>query len=180
MKNLNEEINKMKHLFNFKKGDVITESLLRESTTDFIEKSNIEDWDETKTESWVLNKGKNKEYFEYGKDFKVEVLSATTDSAVINIKWLTSGSLNKDEIRPWYKDLVDWNEWNKSDQIGFEFKGIKITKGQGSGNDLKYMISVDVIENPPPSGVLVSGINTNMGNLTLMIDGLDKLKVNPY
>ena len=30
MKNLNEEINKIKHLFNFKKGDVITESLLNE------------------------------------------------------------------------------------------------------------------------------------------------------
>ena len=30
MKNLNEEVNKIKHLFNFKKGDVITESLLNE------------------------------------------------------------------------------------------------------------------------------------------------------
>lgn len=32
MKNLNEEVNKIKHFFNFKKGDVITESLLSEST----------------------------------------------------------------------------------------------------------------------------------------------------
>jgi hypothetical protein len=30
MKNLNEEINKIKHLFTFKKGDVITESVLSE------------------------------------------------------------------------------------------------------------------------------------------------------
>jgi hypothetical protein len=30
MKNLNEEVNKIKHLFNYKKGDVITESLLNE------------------------------------------------------------------------------------------------------------------------------------------------------
>jgi len=30
MKNLNEEVNKIKHLFNFKKGDVITESMLNE------------------------------------------------------------------------------------------------------------------------------------------------------
>ena len=30
MDNLNEEINKIKHLFTFKKGDVITESVLSE------------------------------------------------------------------------------------------------------------------------------------------------------
>ncbi len=32
MKNLNEEVNKIKHLFNFKKGDVIIESMTKESS----------------------------------------------------------------------------------------------------------------------------------------------------
>jgi hypothetical protein len=32
MKNLNEEVNKIKHLFNFKKGDVVIESMIKESS----------------------------------------------------------------------------------------------------------------------------------------------------
>ena len=32
MKNLNEEVNKIKHLFTYKKGDVITESMTKESS----------------------------------------------------------------------------------------------------------------------------------------------------
>lgn len=32
MKNLNEEVNKIKHLFNFKKGDVVIGSMIKESS----------------------------------------------------------------------------------------------------------------------------------------------------
>ncbi len=34
MKNINEEVNKIKRLFNFKKGDVITESIINEQLSD--------------------------------------------------------------------------------------------------------------------------------------------------
>ena len=122
MKNLNEEINKIKHLFNFKKGDVITESLLNEGAgggckcPDGTIKPECCNTPAQK-HARAMKNVKSKDYFEKNPKGTITMEVSSTFPSIIMINGSKDG-VDKTGNVPSFNDLWDFNGGGRGFRTG--------------------------------------------------------------
>ncbi len=129
MKNLNEEVNKIKHLFTYKKGDVITESMTKESsdteTIKFFEKGDKIKYDEG---GFTVELTSGVEINEPGNfTYDIKVISSKNDE----IKEGETGTLN---FFDYTGNNIEYEiyigKWEKNEHQGYHKENIKPDKIQ--------------------------------------------------